>query len=414
MSGTTILLSEGSSLSAREAITALGLAGHYIEIISSEPICLGRFSRFVRRVHSAPASAVDPDGYLAVVLDVLARRKIDVLLPINEQAYLFAAARHRFSASVNVALSDFDAFEQVQSKARFSELLTRLDLPQPDTEIVTSPQRFQGDWNFPRYVKTAFDTASSGIWQVNNLHERDHVRQELEAKGAFADGVLVQVPVRGALERAQTVFDRGRLVAINIYRQVVEGPRGGDVIKVSVNRPDVGAMIERIGSALRWHGALSFDYILEPGTETPRFLDANPRLVEPMTGALSGVDLAGCLLSVSVGEAPSPRPAGRVNVRTRLSLMGILKAAGRNGRRSDVLGELCMIARKKGRYIDTVEELTPLHMDPWSVLPVVAVALQLIISPHRAERLAQQAVGNYSLSPKSVRRAREWARSRTR
>ncbi len=53
-----ILLSEGSSLSSREAITAFGLAGHQVELVSSNPICLGRFSRFVNCVHPSrrPAS----------------------------------------------------------------------------------------------------------------------------------------------------------------------------------------------------------------------------------------------------------------------------------------------------------------------------------------------------------------------
>jgi len=88
-----ILLSEGSSLSSREAITALGLAGHRVELVSSDPMCLGRFSRFVSRLHPAPASGADPDGYLAAVLEAVTNSRIDALLPVHEQAYLFAAAR---------------------------------------------------------------------------------------------------------------------------------------------------------------------------------------------------------------------------------------------------------------------------------------------------------------------------------
>src|ERR1700692_4361033 len=110
-----ILLSEGSSLSSREAITALGLAGHRVELLSSDPMCLGRFSRFVTRVHRAPASGADPDGYLAAVLEAVAGSRIDALLPVHEQAYLFAAARKQLPSSVGVALADFAAFEQVQS-----------------------------------------------------------------------------------------------------------------------------------------------------------------------------------------------------------------------------------------------------------------------------------------------------------
>src|ERR1700676_1484469 len=123
-----ILLSEGSSLSAREAITALGLAGHRVELISSDPMCLGRFSRFVTRVHRAPASGTDPDGYLTAVLEAVGSSKIDALLPTHEQAYLFAAARKQLPSSLGIALADFEAFEQVQSKAALADLLTRLQV----------------------------------------------------------------------------------------------------------------------------------------------------------------------------------------------------------------------------------------------------------------------------------------------
>src|SRR5260370_37035734 len=86
-----ILLSEGSSLSAREAVTALGLAGFRVELVSSDPLCLARFSRFVRHVHPPPPSGINPDGYLAAVLDVAARRRIELLMPCHNQPVLSAA-----------------------------------------------------------------------------------------------------------------------------------------------------------------------------------------------------------------------------------------------------------------------------------------------------------------------------------
>ena len=126
-----ILLSEGSSLSAREAITALGLAGHRVELVSSDHLCLGRFSRFVTRVHPAPASGADPDGYLAAVIEAVKASRIDALLPVHEQAYLFAAARNRLPPGLGIALAGFEAFEQVQSKAGLADLLTRLNVRVP-------------------------------------------------------------------------------------------------------------------------------------------------------------------------------------------------------------------------------------------------------------------------------------------
>ena len=194
-----ILLSEGSSLSARETITALGLAGHRVELVSAESFCLGRFSRFVSRVHPAPAPGADPDGYLATVLETVKNRSIDALLPVHEQAYLFAAARHRLPADLGVALSDFASFEQVQSKAGLAELLTRLKVPQPATSLVRSADDFAQPRPYPYFVKAAFGTASTGVWRIGDEAARNALLTRLEQQNAFSDGLLLQAAVEGAL-----------------------------------------------------------------------------------------------------------------------------------------------------------------------------------------------------------------------
>jgi predicted ATP-grasp superfamily ATP-dependent carboligase len=403
-----ILLSEGSSLSAREAVTALGLAGVHVELVSSDPLCLSRFSYFVRHVHSAPSSGSDPDGYLTAVLEVVARRSIDVLLPVHEQAYLFAAARHRLPIGLGIALADFAAFEQVQSKTALTALLARLKVPQPMTEIVHSTRDFASERPFPYFVKAPFGTASAGVRRVSNVIERDALSRELEHRGGFAEGVVVQAEANGTLERTQAVFDHGRLIAIHIYRQVAAGPGGGDVLKASVRRPDARAFVEEIGTALAWHGALSFDYILDTATGAPLFIDANPRLVEPMNAWLSGVDLAGALLSVSLGETPSAQKEGVEGVVTRLGLMGLMDAANRGGGRSDVLRELVLLARGAGRYRSSIEELVPLATDPFGVVPLAVVLGKLLMSPNSASGLSRHTVDTYSLTPAAIKRVRAW------
>jgi predicted ATP-grasp superfamily ATP-dependent carboligase len=403
-----ILLSEGSSLSSREAITAFGLAGHQVELVSSNPICLGRFSRFVNRVHRVPASGVDPDGYLAAVIEIVKTGSIDALIPVHEQAYLFAAARERLPAGLGIALADFEAFEQVQSKASFAGLLTRLKVTQPQTDIIRSADEFVAGRPTPFFVKAAFGTASAGVWRVGDLRQRDALLVQLEQQNAFADGLVVQAAVIGALERTQAVFDHGRLVASHIYRQVVEGPGGGDVLKISVNRTEVRQTVERIGQALAWHGALSFDYIRDDATGTPHFIDANPRLVEPMNAWLSGVDLPGALLQISLGETPLVQREGREGVLTRLGLMGLLDAARRRDRRRDILREIGLLIRNSGRYRGSREELVPLLTDPWCAIPLSLVAARLLRAPKTAARFSDSTVAAYSLTPSAIHRLRAW------
>jgi hypothetical protein len=232
----------------------------------------------------------------------------------------------------------------------------------------------------------------------------------LQQGGAFDWGVVVQAAANGPLERAQAVFDHGRLVAFHIYRQIAEGPGGGDVLKKSVRRPEARSCIEKLGAALDWHGALSFDYIVEVSTGTPLFFDANPRLVEPMNAWLSGVDLAGALLRVSLGETPPVQPDGREGIITRLGLMGLMDAARYRGNRRDVLRELALLALSAGRYKSSIEELVPLKRDPLCIIPLSIVFGKLLMSPASASSLSSHTINTYSLTPRAVERLRAWTR----
>lgn len=87
-----VLLSEGSSLTAREVLTCLGPVGFHVETLDPDPLCSARLSRWMRKVHRCPRSGADPVGYLEAVRRVVSERRIDVVLPTHEQAWLFAAA----------------------------------------------------------------------------------------------------------------------------------------------------------------------------------------------------------------------------------------------------------------------------------------------------------------------------------
>jgi predicted ATP-grasp superfamily ATP-dependent carboligase len=309
---------------------------------------------------------------------------------------------------LGIALADFAAFEQVQSKASLADLLTRLKVPQPKTDIIGSADQFATERPYPFFVKTAFGTASAGVWRVRDTRERDALLPQLERHRAFAEGLLVQAAITGSLERTQAVFDRGRLVACHIYRQVMEGPGGGDILKISVADAGVRATVERFGQALAWHGALSFDYIRDDATKTPHFIDANPRLVEPMNAWLSGVDLPGALLQISLGATPPVQPEGREGVLTRLGLMGLLNAARQRQRRRDILREIALLALGSGRYRGAREELVPLLTDPYCAIPLGVVVARLLRKPAAAARFSDAAVAAYSLTPPAIHRLRAW------
>ena len=86
-----VLVSEGSSTSAREAITILGLSGHLVEVCDPSRYCLARFSRFVGKFHRCPGLRDDPAGFLCFVEKLLAARHFDVLLPTTNRDFCLRA-----------------------------------------------------------------------------------------------------------------------------------------------------------------------------------------------------------------------------------------------------------------------------------------------------------------------------------
>jgi predicted ATP-grasp superfamily ATP-dependent carboligase len=398
-----VLLSEGSSTSAREAITVLGLKGHIVEVCDPSPVCLGRFSRFVSRFHRCPGLRDDPAGYLSFVERLLAEQAFDVLLPIHEQGFVFARVKHRLETRVGLALPVFESYRTAHSKAGFSRLLDELRLPQPATRIVTSPRELRAAIRLPCAVKTSIGTASRGIWFVRDEAALMMALQELGAQDAFAGEVLVQDLVAGATEKAQAVFSHGKLLGFHAYRQIAAGAGGGEAIKQSVRRPKVRADLATIGERLGWHGALSVDIIMQDAG-SHFFIDCNPRLVEPMSAYLAGLDLVDLLLRISQAKTPEPAPDGREGVRTHLAMQVLLGCAARGGTRREIFREAIRVAARRGPYADSVEELTPVRRDWIGAVPLAMTALALFANPKLADTLSKKGWGAHLLGIESIRR----------
>jgi len=400
-----ILLSEGSSLSARESITALGVAGYPVDMCDPDSLCLGRFSRFVRRYYRCPAVGRNPWAYMDFVCSLLSRGQHDVLFPAHEQAFLFSRMRRQIPPTVALAVPEFRSFLRIQSKGALVRTLTELSIPQPESLIVRTEAELLEGHPLPFFLKTDYGTASTGTWRVNNKEALTQLVPELKSRGLFEAGsqLVIQGAVRGSVERVQAVFDAGRLVAIHSYRQLVEGLGGGDVVKLSVVRTSVRRYVESLGQHLCWHGALSLDYILDRDARVPLFIDANPRLVEPMNGVFSGVNLADALVRVSLGEKVSVPHPSQPGVRTHLLLMGLLASAERRASRVDTLRELCRALTSHGCYAASREELLPIRLDARALVPFGYVLSRLLVNPKSARTLSLGAISSYSLTPEAAR-----------
>jgi hypothetical protein len=387
-----VLLSEGSSLTARETVTVLGSSGHRLEVMASQWLAVTRFSRYVSRLHRCPPAGADPAGYLEAVVTVIRQRRIDVLLPTHEQAWLFSAARGRLPA-VGLAVAEPEAFARIESKLAFAELCDRLGLPQPSWAAVSAAADLAG-WEYPYFLKGAFSTAGRGVRLVRSDWERDAA---LELLGAATSPVLAQRPAVGTYGQVAALFSHGCLVAVHTSKQVGLGAGGSAAARESTRDPQAREDIDRLGAALAWHGGLTLDYLSDG--ERRAYIECNPRTVEPANAATAAVDLPSLQLALSLG-APTPDTVvvGRAGVRTHGAMALALGAAEHTGRRRAVLAAVARALTDS----ESREVMTPLRTDPLSAIPLMTVLAQLLVRPQSASALATSAVDAYSVGPAAI------------
>jgi len=381
-----VLLSDGSGLTARQTATRLALAGHVVEVLSPDPLCLCRFTRHVCRVRAVPSYGVDPLIWLDAALAAYAEGGFDLLVPTQEQVAVLAAAPSRLaSAGVTTAVPDFKALCAVQDKVSASTTLTRLGIPQPRSSVGSE------SWDsFPAFVKAPIGTASGGVIRVDSI-------AALRAATSAGGPVLVHAAVDGPLAMCQCVFDRGSLVAFHACSRTKEGPSGGASHKLSIALPEAREWLEVLGSDIEWHGALSGDVIVS--ANGPLFIDINPRLVEPANAWLAGVDLVGALVDVATGGPARHATDGREGVATHQLLLAVLGAAQGRGARRQVAAELVHAARGRRPYEASSEELTPWRGDHFAALPVLAASLATLLHPPSWRHFTEGSVANYALTP---------------
>ena len=375
-----VLLSDGSGLTARECATRLAASGHVVDVLTPDPLCLCRFTRHVARLHLAPPYGADPLRWLDAAVDVYRSGRFDVLFPTQEQVAVLSRGKCRLdTAGVATVVPPFAALSAVQDKIAAWRTLRRLGIPQPE-----SSTEAEGWDRFPAFVKDPIGTASGGVRQVADRTELDRAATERT--------VLVQAAVDGPLAMCQSVFDAGSLVAFHANERTAEGASH----KRSISLPEVRRYFEILGQDLHWHGALSADVVL--GYDGPFFIDVNPRLVEPQNAYLSGVDLVGSMMELATGGHPTVQAEGTTGVATHQLLLAVLGAAQDGRGRRGVLAEVLQAASSSRAYLGSSEELTPLHRDLRSIVPVALAAAATFAAPTSFSWFAAGSVANYALS----------------
>lgn len=407
LDGMKILLTEGSSITARELLFCLG-PQHTIDVVDPSPLCQARFSRYVRHCYRCPPFSTEPEAYLEFLIARLRAEPYDAVVPSHEQMYLLARVAERFKGLTGLAVPRFEDLHRVFGKAEFARLMQELELPTPATTIVHSREELLGFEDFPCFVKVDYGTAGKSVSPAANRQDMLRIADEYERAGWFGQGreVVIQKRAEGVQSVFYAVFQHGRMVAHHCIELRLPAETGWASCGESARHPVVHEQVSRLGAALNWHGGIFFDYFYDPLSGQPQYIECNPRIGGPYHALLSGVDLAGQFLKVSVGEHVEPLAPGKVGVRFHQRMLMLMSAAMQGAGRAALIAQLWRSWTGRGLYADSQETLARPCEDWMSEIPVTAVTGLLLARPQAAHWLVHRTVDNYALSEPAARAIR--------
>jgi predicted ATP-grasp superfamily ATP-dependent carboligase len=300
---------------------------------------------------------------------------------------------------MGLAVPEFAALERLQNKAEFSRMLTELELPQPETQILKTQQELDRSWQYPFYLKLPHSTGGQGVFYVESAQALERCVGDLVNRGYFDNEseILIQQPALGVLSTVQAVFNQGVLVGVHTFEARRLGVGGMSTARVSADHSIVRAHVALIGERLQWHGPFFIDYFYDAASNRPEYIEANPRMGETVNAMLSGINLPELMVRISVGDSPRLVPPGRPGVRTHNLLMVLMSAAYEGQSRRYLFRELRDAIRGLGLYENSEEELVRTRDDPLSRLPRFWIIAQLLAYPQIARRIVEKTIRNYAL-----------------
>lgn len=281
--GPTVLLTLGRLPKALELARALAGAG--CRVILAEPFGahLCKPSRAVAKSYRTPAPAQDQAAYLKALEEIIARERVELVVPIGEEA-LHASLLSQSKVGFKLYGPGHATLARLHDKLAFIETARGHGLPAPET--------------FPSDRPEAASLAARADHVLKPRHACSGQGLRLRLAGAplaaedRAPGQVLQRRIHGRHLSAQCIAENGRMLACAVY----EGRIFSGTVAVLFARVEAEAVEDwcaRFIAAEAYTGFIAFDFIADAAGPWP--LECNPRLTSGVH-FFEPADLAACVL----------------------------------------------------------------------------------------------------------------------
>lgn len=288
----TIFITDGRSRASLAIIRSLGMKG--FNIISGESYSINPsfFSRYVKERCIYPDPRKNPDLFLEFILQFIRKNKIDMIIPVRDDATLILSKnKEEISQYSRILVADHSTLMKARDKAETIRIAQANHIPHPHTLITDRYDQIDEKLTFPLILKPRQSSGSRGISLVNSKTE---LFEQYELISKIFGPPLVQefIPYGGAIG-VSMLFNKGQPRAIFTHKRLREYPRSGgpSTLRESIRHEDAEKNATELLEAMNWHGVAMVEFRIDARDGIPKLMEINPRFWGSLSLAVnSGVD----------------------------------------------------------------------------------------------------------------------------
>ena len=295
---TSVLLTLGRLPKALELARCLHAAGCRVCIADPFHWHLSKPSRSVARNFQVTAPNDDQAAYLNDLLTIIEREKIDLIIPVSEEALHVTLLEPGLPEHARLFSPSHEILMALHDKLTFIERARTAGLRVPETYRATDPRAERLAAEMDYVIKPALGCSGIGLHLCRRGEPLD--------RAGRTNGALVQKRIHGREVSSLTLAQEGRILGTVIYEGLVFSGTVATCFRRVDDAPTAESWISDFVEHLGYSGFIAFDFMVdEKGDAWP--LECNPRLTSGIH-FMDHADLAACVLGAPRGHPIRLKP----------------------------------------------------------------------------------------------------------
>ncbi len=349
-----VLITYGWCRTAYAVAESLSRANFRVWACGPSQLSMTRYSRFVRGFDLAPDPFSSPEEYVNQLAKIVARRRIDLLLPVHEDALVIQTYRNRLPSTLIVASPPREDLAKVLDKMEIIQVADSAGVDFPRTIVPTSlaeAEEYARRANFPLLIKTRRGNSGKGVFPVGSPEEASRILAEVISRFNLSDDhmPLLQERIEGGLYGSCFLAKQGDLLACftEHYLRCKGNGFGTSVVREPCDWSLLIGHTRRMVRALNWTGLGHFDFIADAQRSRAFLIEMNPRFWGALRMAIcNGYDFPRALLTMLIDGTPHPESFSPVTKPIKgVWVAGEMIAVASELRRGDLLAPFKSLAR---------------------------------------------------------------------